>query len=258
MKKLVQKIIGKQNYTRLEGLKKRFWPTPFDKQQQQFLKEQIQFYGGLIKPNDLCFDIGGNVGFKTNVFLHLGARVVTLEPQQACVDILKIKYGKKAIILQKGAGATNEMKEFYISNNTAVSSFKKDWVDEFKDSRFPGSSIQAVEKIEMVTLDSLIDIYGKPNFIKIDVEGFEMEVFRGLTNSFGYLSFEYAVPEKAQDVTEILKYLKSKYSRLTCNFAICNDSSFALKAWMPIAEMLEYVQQEYFNSTFAGDIYIKT
>ena len=259
MKKQLQKIIGNKSYAKLENFKKQFLPTDYDIEQQMFLKDQMRFYATLIKPNELCFDIGGNVGFKTNVFLQLGARVVTLEPQQACVTILKAKYGKKATILQKGAGAVNEVKDFYVSNNPAVSSFKKDWVDEFKDSRFPGSSIEAIEKIEIVTLDSLIDFYGKPDFIKIDVEGFEMEVFRGLSRSFGYLSFEYAVPEKLQDVTEILKHLQGKYSNLSCNYAICNDCVFALQAWIPLVEMLKYVQQdEYFNSTFAGDIYVKT
>lgn len=257
MKNLLQLLLGKSNYTKLELFKKRLFPTAYDKQQERFLKEQMEFYSQLVKPNDLCFDIGGNIGFKTNVFLQLQARVVTLEPQQDCVEILKARFGRKATILQKGAGAVNEVKEFYVSSNPALSSFTKGWVDEFKDSRFAGSSVQSIEKIEIVTLDSLIDTYGKPAFIKIDVEGFELEVLKGLSKSFGGLSFEFAVPEKKMNVVAALEYLQSKYSNLVCNFAICDNNSFALEKWLPADEMLRYVQMEYFNSTFAGDVYIK-
>ena len=257
MKKQLQKIIGNKSYAKLENLKKQFLPTAHDRDQQQFLNEQMQFYAPLIKPNELCFDIGGNVGFKTNVFLQLGARVITLEPQQACVEILEAKYGKKATILQKGAGAVNEIKEFYVSSNSALSSFTKGWVDEFKESRFAGSTVNSIEKIEIVTLDSLIDIYGKPAFIKIDVEGFELEVLKGLSRDFGSLSFEYAVPEKKANVVAALEYLQNNYEGLVCNHAVCDNNSFVLKEWIPIDTMIHYVQQVYFNSTFAGDVYVK-
>lgn len=257
MKKLLKIVLGKTNYTKLERFKKQLFPTAYDKQQECFLKEQMRFYSQLVKPNDLCFDIGGNIGFKTDVFLRLQARVVTLEPQRDCVDILKARFGNKATILQKGAGAQIEVKEFYISSNPALSSFTEGWVDEFKDSRFAGSSVQSVEKIDIVTLDSLIETYGKPAFIKIDVEGFELEVLKGLSRSFGSLSFEYAVPEKKMNVVAALEYLQGKYTGLVCNFAICDNNSFALEKWLPVDEMLRYVQLEYFNSTFAGDVYIK-
>lgn len=112
MKNFLQLLLGKSNYTKLEQFKKNLFPTAYDKQQQLFFKEQMEFYSQLVKPNDLCFDIGGNIGFKTNVFLQLQARVVTLEPQQDCVEILKARFGRKATILQKGAGAVNEIKEF--------------------------------------------------------------------------------------------------------------------------------------------------
>ena len=232
-------------------------PTKHDRELGKHLKEQMQFYSTLIKPNDLCFDIGGNVGFKTNVFLNLKARVITLEPQQSCVDILEAKYGKRAVILQKGAGEFNEVKEFYVSDNSQLSSFSKDWLIELKKTRFKDSSVKTIEKIEIVTLDSLIGTYGNPGFIKIDVEGYELEVLKGLSKPFGVLSFEYAVPENLNGTIACLKYLKGKYQNLVCNYLICNETNWVLNKWVPVDEMIAKVQQGSFIATYAGDIYIK-
>jgi len=259
MKKIISKIIGAENYLKLEEMKKKIMPTDYDKKQKKYLDEQILFYSEFINSGALCFDIGANVGFKTNVFLKIKARVVALEPQKECIKLLSAKFGSKAVILQKGAGAKNEIKEFYISNNSELSSFNDKWVGDLNDGRFTGSVVQNVEKVEVVTLDSLIDIYGRPDFIKIDVEGYENEVLKGLNRSFGCLAFEYTVPEKLNEISEGLKIMNDKYSNLMCNYAVGNYvNSFVLPAWISITDMMELVKKQEFANTFAGDIYIKT
>ncbi len=47
------------------------------------------FYSKLIKKNDLCFDIGANIGTKSKLFLSLGAKVIAFEPQQLCSQSLE-------------------------------------------------------------------------------------------------------------------------------------------------------------------------
>jgi FkbM family methyltransferase len=257
MKSLISKIIGKKVYIRLEQYKKRWFPTKADLEQLKYADSQLGFYAKLIKPNDLCFDIGGNIGLKTNIFLRLNAKVVVLEPQQDCVDILSAKYGKRAIVLQKGAGESNEIKEFYLSNNSQLSSFNKNWISDLKNTRFTDSVINAVEKIEIITLDSLIEQYGDPDFIKIDVEGYELEVLKGLSKNFDTLSFEYAVPEKLSNVIECLQHLEGKYEQLVCNYSICNDMKFVFEQWVSVDIMLKHIMGSDFKNTFAGDIYVK-
>jgi hypothetical protein len=43
----------------------------------------------------------------------------------------------------------------------------------------------------VTTLDALIEQHGLPRFCKIDVEGFEAEILRGLSQPIPLLSFEY-------------------------------------------------------------------
>ena len=51
-------------------------------------KKMIQFYSNFISNGDLCFDVGANIGNRTEVFLELGAKVICVEPQQACLQQL--------------------------------------------------------------------------------------------------------------------------------------------------------------------------
>src|SRR5262249_60695009 len=49
----------------------------------------------------------------------------------------------------------------------------------------------AAIEVNVVTLDSLIDEFGVPDYIKIDVEGFDLEVLRGLSQPIALLSVEF-------------------------------------------------------------------
>ena len=70
-------------------------------------KKFKQFYGNYINEGDLCFDIGANIGNRTEIFLNLKARVVSVEPVKKTYLILKEKFGneKNSTLLQLGIGS---------------------------------------------------------------------------------------------------------------------------------------------------------
>ena len=62
-------------------------------------------------------------------------------------------------------------------------------------------------KVNTTTLNNLINSYGLPYFIKIDVEGHEEQVIKGLTHPIPIISFEANLPQFLEHSISIVKYL---------------------------------------------------
>ena len=63
-------------------------------------------------------------------------------------------------------------------------------------------------KIPSITLDKLIENYGTPDLIKVDVEGYEYNVLKGLTKQAKDICFEYH-EEMDEEVFKIVEHLES-------------------------------------------------
>jgi FkbM family methyltransferase len=215
-----------------------------------------QFYAQFVQPGDLCFDVGANVGNRIDPILQIGAKVVAVEPQKQCYEILQRKFGDKIAIVKKGLSDEEGVKEFFISDESTISSFSKEWIDKVKEGRFKYYSWNKTEKIEMTTLDRLIEQYGLPVFIKIDVEGYELEVLKGLSKKVKFISFEYTVPEQTNKAMACLEKLLLINPSLKCNYSVGESMQLENKEWMDGVKMLEHISSPAFTATEFGDIYV--
>jgi hypothetical protein len=93
-----------------------------------------------------------------------------------------------------------------------------------------GPSTETIE-VPVTTLDTLIGIYGRPRLAKIDVEGLEPAVLRGLSNPIETLTLEYrSDPSGVARTLECLKLLRALgHYEVNCVFTESYD--FAFPQW---------------------------
>ena len=161
-------------------------------------RRMLKFYGQFIHPGDRCFDVGANVGDWSDVFLSLGAAVVAIEPQSACFDALEKKFGKNSSVklVRAGVGQREEEKELKVSVVSGNSTFSDEFIEYYR--HFSYASWPTTERVPMTTLDHLIHQFGRPAFCKIDAEGYELEIIKGLSMPLRFIQFEYVPPFRKQ------------------------------------------------------------
>lgn len=200
-----------------------------------------KFYRSFINKGDIVYDIGGNVGRKSDIFLSLGALVVCVEPQSACVEVLKKKFSasKNITIIEKAISDRNGFGEMFISNVSEVSTLSKQFIEAYKD--YPGINWNFIEKVKLTTLSNLLKSQGIPKYLKIDVEGYELNVLKTLPIPIQYISFEYNKPLKGNAI-ECIKFL-SKYPQYTYNFMIYEEMRFFLENWVNSNEIINFIHR---------------
>ena len=217
-------------------------------------KRMVSFYRQFVAAGDLVFDVGANVGNRTAVFLKLGARVVAVEPQDACVHTLRQKFGKHpGFILVTEALSSNEGEgEIRVSDESTVSSMASDWIDSVKSSgRFGDIDWGQTQRVRLTTLDSLIRKHGLPAFCKIDVEGYEPVVLKGLSQRIPAISFEFT-PEFFTAAMECVQHLSAiGYDRF--NFSDGESMQLVLQSWLSAEAILRHLRAVPPNAF--GDVY---
>lgn len=198
--------------------------------------KRIEFYQQFVNKNDLCFDVGANVGNRVETLLKIGAQVIAIEPQENCCKELNSQFGNQITIINKGLCEQKCIREFHICTSTEfefglspVSSFSEEWISSCsKEKRFEQScKWDKTIEVEMTTLDNLIGEYGVPSFIKIDVEGYELEVLSGLSHPINMISFEYTVPEQITKIEQCVKTVEKFNPDILLNFSIGESMKWA-------------------------------
>ena len=107
----------------------------------------------------------------------------------------------------------------------------------------------------LTTLDELIKKFGNPNYIKIDVEGFEHEVILGLTKKSGIVSFEFT-SEFINDAHKSIDHLIS-LGYLDFNYSLGERKKFSTK-WSNSEKIKEQIKENIKKDDLLwGDLYCK-
>jgi FkbM family methyltransferase len=157
-------------------------------------------YTRFVRAGDLAFDIGSHVGDRIGAFRRLGARVVALEPQPLCAEVIRALYGDDPeVFLVEGAcgPATGRLTLHVNSANPTVTTASPDFVKAADGAGgWEGQVWDREIEVPVTTLDALVAAHGAPAFVKIDVEGFEADVLAGLSQPPPALSFEFTTIQR--------------------------------------------------------------
>ncbi len=215
-----------------------------------------KFYSRLINSRDLVFDVGAHLGNRTRTFLDLGAYVVSFEPQPACIGLLDLWFGSHENAQQSycALGANKGNVEMLLSSrNPTLASTDSKWVSEMlSHPEFQGIEWDGRCRTEVHTLDEMIDKFGMPKFIKIDTEGNEGKVLKGLSSAVALISYEF-LPSQKNRAKECITRL-SRLGKYFFNYSIGESMKMALKDALSAEEMTALIDS-YPQEGKSGDIY---
>ena len=217
-------------------------------------KKELSFYHSFLPACSLIFDIGAHHGFKAAVFLELSKEVVACDPDPSNINLLKNKFRKdvsRIHIREEALGPNQGTASFLIHHpgsafNTLNPYWKEllecDKIDRWNEKiEFEKESLI----VQVTTLDSLIQEYGIPDFIKIDAEGYEKEILDGLHQAIPFLSFECLMPEFQTEIEYCINHLMTicKYS----TFNICIEASLLFLEFVSIDVIKQWLRTTNIN-----------
>ncbi len=212
----------------------------------------VDFYKSLIPADALCFDVGANVGEISEALLHAGGRVVAFEPNPLVTPELWARCGHREgwSVVEAAVGSEGAITTLFAREAHNQTSLVSDW---------EGKVIGAFH-VPVVTLDSAIRCFGLPAYIKIDVEGWELEVMNGLSRAIPLLSFEFHLSEAENEKTRSCLHRLSGLGAHLVNITAAETPAFHFQEWLTPDQFLGWFPDG-LKGSFPGnygDIYIKS
>lgn len=194
-------------------------------------RADVSFYRSILKPGDLAFDIGANYGDKTAALLEASARVVAFEPQPDCHAELRARIGRnpRMVLQDLAVGSEPGEARFFVRGKRGTSGLVKDWE----------GSVESEIRVRVTTLKEQFQLHGVPRFLKVDVEGFELQVFKGMDQPVPMICFEYHVRDNGlEQAAECIRFLQTLGS-LQVNLSPAERLGAALPEWLDGKEFIK-------------------
>lgn len=184
----------------------------------------------------VVFDVGFNLGQDTAFYLSQGYRVLAVEADPTLAENARNKFGGEILagrleILNVGIAAKEGLADFWIcEEKPEFNSFHRAIAarDSYSHKRI---------QVSVLPFDAIIERFGVPYFLKIDIEGNDELCLDGLSplSLPAYLSVESECPldEESASVEDGLRILRRLYSLGYRQFKLINQYTFCSLSWPP-------------------------
>ncbi len=248
-------MAAKLNLTEILG----FWRSYVIYLANPWKKPKLKkFYRQFVDPGDLCFDIGAHMGIQSQIWSQLDAKVVAVEPNPKLFNFLSRRFrrNQKITLVQEAIAAEEKVTSMYISSlaPTVSTLADEDWRNVINEKSSFDVKWDKEISVKTITLDGLIQKFGLPKFIKLDIEDFEWQALQGLTYKPSYISFEFFsyLPDR---VIKCVKEIE-KNGRYEYNFSIAEQFQLQMDRWISADELMNWINQRSQNHP-QGDIYAR-
>jgi FkbM family methyltransferase len=262
MKSAIKKFLLKRNlyYPLKYSNLFRFYQSLINSSESQQNKKEIGFYRSFLPSCKLIFDIGANDGHKTQAFLTFAQKIVCCEPDKENFKLLQVRFRnkKERVMLENKALSDKEgTAQLHIYHpGSAFNTISDKWVKLLeKDNREKWDEsikFSQVQTIETTTLDRMISQYGIPDFIKIDTEGAEEWVLKGLSHAVPCLSFEILLPDYAKEMENCLAHINNLDKDVVYNISVFEK--LMLPQFVNKEQLKKYLQE---SNLLSFDIIVK-
>jgi hypothetical protein len=144
----------------------------------------------------------------------------------------------------------------HLSDAHVLSTLDTEWMDRMNEGGRFANQWDKTEVVRVTTLDKTIEKFGIPAFIKIDVEGHEFNVVKGLSHPIKLLSLEFA-SESLDNIYKCIDHLDTlapyEY-RLSMGESMEFEGSF-WSSGTEIKTLLEKAKEQ--DPLVWGDIYAR-
>jgi len=209
---------------------------------------------------NLVFDIGANNGEYTQMILRRSqnAKVICVDPNTNLCNKLKDMFSNNNVVVYNKAvnNSLDEIDFFECLEDDGVSTVSKLYLEKscFTNSEKVMSDGRTFKdhyhfklpiKVGSILLDDLVKEHGKPDLIKIDVEGHELEVIKSLTQKVPKITFEWH-EEFIDRVIQSVTYLSE-----------LGFTNFGTEIWHTSADYHdnEINENEYYNTDTFIDLF---
>jgi FkbM family methyltransferase len=173
------------------------------------IRRMTSFYANIVGAGDLSFDVGSHLGNRAQVLAKLGCKVIAVEPHPFLASYLRNKFARTPNVTVEEVALSQTSGEatlFCSPGNLMISSLHGDWPETLQGKRSRSIEFSERHTVTTITIEQLVEKYGRPKYCKIDIEGVDVAVLKSLARPIAIISFEHLpnLPGKTAAAVEFL------------------------------------------------------